>query len=146
MYATVTTTISINVIVVLQPTELTWATAPDTIFMENEIALFEATSNREGNIVYAIVQDSDVVVLDVDVPGQVELLMTGTFTIQASQAATDVYEAAMIEKKVVVVKMSSPTELQNNPATSKVKKVIINHQIVILREDGMYSITGQKIR
>ncbi len=146
MYATATTTISISVIVVLQPTELTWATAPDTIYVETETAFFEASSNREGDIIYTIVQDSDVVSLDIDVPGLVTILTTGTFTIQASQAATDVYEAATIEKTVEVKKMSSPTELQNNAATSNAKKVIINNQIVILREDGIYSITGQKIR
>ncbi len=136
LYATATTTISVSVIVVLQPTELTWSFAPDTIFEESATAFFEATSNREGDIVYTIVQGTDVVELDVDVPGLVTILTTGTFIIQASQEATDVYEEAMIEKTVMVAKMYSPTELKNNAASAKVKKVLINNQIVILREDG----------
>lgn len=146
MYATATTTISISVIVVLQPTVLTWTVAPETIYLENETELFEATSNREGEIVYSIEQDEEIVLLDYNVPGMIYLQAIGTFTIKATQAATDIYEAATIEKTVEVKKMSSPTELQNNAATSKAKKVIINNQIVILREGGMYSITGQKIK
>lgn len=146
MYATTTTTISISVIVVLQPTVLTWTVAPETIYLENETELFEATSNREGEIVYSIEQDEEIVLLDYNVPGMIYLQAIGTFTIKATQAATDIYEAATIEKTVVVKKMSSPTGLQNNPATSKAKKVMINNQIVILHEGGMYSITGQKIK
>lgn len=146
MYAPATTTISVTVIVVLQPTVLTWTVAPETIYLENGTELFEATSNREGEIIYSIEQDEEIVQLDYDVPGKIYLQAIGTFTIKATQEATDTYEAATIEKTVEVKKMYSPTELQNNAATSNAKKVMINNQIVILREDGMYSITGQKIR